>query len=42
VASLLGADYREVESRDGHIWPITEPELLRRELEDVTIVMPKR
>jgi len=41
LASLLDADYREVESRDGHIWPITEPELLRRELEDVTVVIPK-
>jgi pimeloyl-ACP methyl ester carboxylesterase len=41
LASLLGADYREVDARDGHIWPITEPELLRRELEDVTLVMPK-
>lgn len=32
LAALLDADYREVEARDGHIWMITQPELLRAEL----------
>ena len=33
LAALLDADYREVHSRDGHIWMITEPARLRAELE---------
>jgi pimeloyl-ACP methyl ester carboxylesterase len=32
LADALGADYREVDARDGHIWPITQPELLAAEL----------
>jgi pimeloyl-ACP methyl ester carboxylesterase len=32
LASLLGAGYRELDARDGHIWPVTQPEILRREL----------
>jgi pimeloyl-ACP methyl ester carboxylesterase len=32
LAALLDAEYRELHSRDGHIWPVTEPELLRVEL----------
>jgi poly(3-hydroxyalkanoate) synthetase len=33
VAELLGCDFRELDARDGHIWPVTQPELLRRQLE---------
>jgi pimeloyl-ACP methyl ester carboxylesterase len=29
LAELIGAEYREVDAPDGHIWPITHPELLR-------------
>ncbi|HKB20823.1 MAG TPA: alpha/beta hydrolase [Gaiellaceae bacterium] len=32
LADLLGADYREVDASDGHIWPITHPQLLSAEL----------
>jgi pimeloyl-ACP methyl ester carboxylesterase len=32
LASLIGADYREVDAPDGHIWPITQPHVLRQEL----------
>lgn len=32
LASALGAGYRELDARDGHIWPVTQPELLRHEL----------
>ena len=32
LASALGARYRELDARDGHIWPVTQPELLRRVL----------
>jgi pimeloyl-ACP methyl ester carboxylesterase len=32
LATALGASYREVEARDGHIWPITEPRRLAEEL----------
>jgi pimeloyl-ACP methyl ester carboxylesterase len=28
LADAVGADYREVDSSDGHIWPITQPQLL--------------
>jgi pimeloyl-ACP methyl ester carboxylesterase len=28
LAAALGADYREVEAPDGHIWPVTQPQLL--------------
>lgn len=28
LAAALGADYREVDAPDGHIWPVTQPELL--------------
>jgi hypothetical protein len=29
LADALGAEYVEVDGRDGHIWPITEPDRLR-------------
>ncbi len=32
LATALGAVYREVEARDGHIWAITEPKRLAEEL----------
>jgi pimeloyl-ACP methyl ester carboxylesterase len=32
LAAALDADYREIEAADGHIWPVTQPELLAREL----------
>ena len=32
VAELVGADYRELEAPDGHIWVITQPGRLEREL----------
>ena len=32
LAGLIGGDYREVDAPDGHIWPVTNPELLRKEL----------
>jgi len=32
LASALGADYREVDARDGHIWPVTQPQVLAAEL----------
>ena len=32
LASVLDADYREVDAPDGHIWPITQPQLLAAEL----------
>jgi pimeloyl-ACP methyl ester carboxylesterase len=32
LAAALGADYREVDARDGHIWPVTQPQLLAAEL----------
>lgn len=28
LAAALGADYREVDAPDGHIWPVTQPQLL--------------
>ena len=28
LASALGAEYREVDAADGHIWPVTQPQLL--------------
>jgi len=28
LADLIGADYREVDAPDGHIWPVTQPHLL--------------
>ena len=28
LAAALGADYREVDALDGHIWPVTQPQLL--------------
>jgi hypothetical protein len=31
-AAKLGAEYREVDASDGHIWPITHPRLLAAEL----------
>jgi pimeloyl-ACP methyl ester carboxylesterase len=42
VAELLGCEYRELDARDGHIWPITQPELLRRELERLPPATPAR
>ena len=32
LAERLGADYRELEAGEGHIWPIVHPELLVSEL----------
>jgi pimeloyl-ACP methyl ester carboxylesterase len=32
LAAALGADYREVDARDGHIWPVTQPQRLAAEL----------
>jgi hypothetical protein len=32
LAELLAADYRELDAADGHIWPVTQPQLLEREL----------
>ncbi len=32
LAEGLGAGYREVDARDGHIWPVTQPQLLAAEL----------
>ena len=32
LAAALSADYREVDGRDGHIWPVTQPHLLAAEL----------
>jgi len=32
LAALLDADYRELDARDGHIWMITQPDLLHAEL----------
>jgi pimeloyl-ACP methyl ester carboxylesterase len=32
LARALDADYRELDAADGHIWPVTHPELLAREL----------
>lgn len=28
LAAALGAEYREVDAADGHIWPVTQPQLL--------------
>ena len=28
LAAALGAEYREVDAPDGHIWPVTQPQLL--------------
>jgi pimeloyl-ACP methyl ester carboxylesterase len=32
LAALLDAEYRELDSPDGHIWPVTDPERLRAAL----------
>jgi pimeloyl-ACP methyl ester carboxylesterase len=32
LAALIGAEYREVDAPDGHIWPVTQPRLLAAEL----------
>jgi len=32
LAAVLDAEYREVDAPDGHIWPITQPQLLAAEL----------
>ena len=32
LATALDADYRELDAADGHIWPVTQPHLLAREL----------
>jgi pimeloyl-ACP methyl ester carboxylesterase len=29
LAELIGAEYGEVDAADGHIWPVTHPDLLR-------------
>lgn len=38
LAAALDADYREIDAADGHIWPVTQPELLARELSRSTSV----
>ena len=32
LAALIGAEYGEVDAPDGHIWPVTQPDLLRAAL----------
>ena len=32
LAAALGAEYRQLDAADGHIWPVTQPHLLAREL----------
>ena len=32
LAALIGAEYGEVDAPDGHIWPVTHPDLLRAAL----------
>ena len=32
LAALIGAEYREVDAPGGHIWPVTQPQLLSAEL----------
>jgi pimeloyl-ACP methyl ester carboxylesterase len=32
LAAALDADFRELEAAEGHIWPVTQPDLLAREL----------
>lgn len=32
LAAALGAAYREVDAPDGHIWPVTQPQVLAAEL----------
>ena len=32
LAAALGAEYREVDAADGHIWPVTQPQLLAEAL----------
>ncbi len=32
LAAVIGAEYREVDAPDGHIWPVTQPQLLAAEL----------
>jgi pimeloyl-ACP methyl ester carboxylesterase len=42
IAELLGCEYRELDTRAGHIWPVTQPDLLRRELERPPRTTPAR
>jgi len=37
LAAALGADYRELDAAEGHIWPVTQPELVARELRAATM-----
>ena len=37
LAAALGADYREIEAADGHIWPVTDPKLLAAALRAATM-----
>ncbi len=32
LAALIGAEYGEVDAADGHIWPVSHPDLLRAAL----------
>jgi pimeloyl-ACP methyl ester carboxylesterase len=32
LAAALDADYREIDAAEGHIWPVTQPDLVAREL----------
>ena len=37
LAAALHADYRELDAAEGHIWPVTQPELVARELRAATM-----
>jgi pimeloyl-ACP methyl ester carboxylesterase len=37
LAAALDAEYREIDSAEGHIWPVTQPELVARELRAATM-----
>jgi pimeloyl-ACP methyl ester carboxylesterase len=37
LAAALDADYRELDAADGHIWPVTQPELLAGVLRAATM-----
>jgi pimeloyl-ACP methyl ester carboxylesterase len=42
LAAALDADYRELDAADGHIWPVTQPDLLSRELGASTVRANRR
>lgn len=37
LAAALDADYRELDAAEGHIWPVTQPDLVARELRAATM-----